>query len=277
MRLLSLLLVMLLSSCGPLYSKTIEKDIPGKSDSANSEDIVVLQAGKTTPPKKHNDQDNNNDNDNDNEQPNPKYKKKHKPHQGPGQHKSPGQSPHQGKSAPTLDITSIEYSGLGCAGESLESNISDDGLAFTLLFSDFVSIFFPEDAEDHEVQECNVDISFDIPTGWRFSILTLDHRGFAELSEGDSATITTELAFENGDQTTFESVIEGETAEDFEIREEIGIVTNNWIGCDTDHDTLSMNVAVSHENTSDDINEISIDSIDGELSQKYAVVWSECD
>ena len=59
--------------------------------------------------------------------------------------------------------------------------------------------------------------------------------------------------------------------------EEIGIVTNNWIGCDTDHDTLSMNVAVSHENTSDDINEISIDSIDGELSQKYAVVWSECD
>lgn len=200
------------------------------------------------------------------------------PKQSPTQ--SPSQSPHQGKvfgnDAPPMAITSISTSGKGCPTDSVGSNISDDRQAFTLLFDDFFVGYDPDDSSILSSLSCTIDLEFEIPSGWRFAIVTLDYRGFADLADGDHVTFDTNLAFTNSNSVSLASVIDGETQDDFEIREEIPVSSRHWHGCSGRTDHLSIDLNVSIDNNSDEPNEVNVDSIDGEMTQKHALIWKRC-
>jgi len=276
MKILLALVPLVLASCGPLSSEKQEKNLPVKH---LEEEIDMLKAGKASDiddkesgvdgkgADKHSQDDDSYSKDD-------KYKNKkgNIPNQSPWQGKSPVQS----KSDRTLEVSDISYAGSGCSDGSLGLNISDDGRAFTLLFSEMSAYFDPTDTSLENRVNCNIDLDFVIPQGWRFTIMTLDYRGFAELYEGDKATLSTKIGFDQSNTITKNSVLSGEFVDDFEVRQEVAIGTNNWVGCDDSHSKLNLDVAVNIANQSNEVNEVTVDSLDGELTQKFVLVWDEC-
>jgi hypothetical protein len=97
-------------------------------------------------------------------------------------------------------INSIAYGGTGCPQGSVGSFISADRttlvsfemclmllltiLSFTLIFDDFVASIGPGIAITESRLNCQINLDLEYPTGFQYSILNTDFRGYAGLDKG---------------------------------------------------------------------------------------------
>jgi hypothetical protein len=84
-------------------------------------------------------------------------------------------------------IESVEYHGTGCEG-SAKSSISPDGQADTSVFSDFLASAGPDEDPALTSRNCLQMLRINVPGGWSYSLESVDHRGFASLDKGVTAT-----------------------------------------------------------------------------------------
>src|SRR5688500_3914348 len=92
---------------------------------------------------------------------------------------------HASSDAPDwVKIKTIRYAGTGCPAGSVAENVSFDKLAFTLLFDKYVAEAGPRVPNRDKRKNCVVNIVLDFPSGWSFTILDIDTRGYASLDRG---------------------------------------------------------------------------------------------
>lgn len=133
--------------------------------------------------------------------------------------------------ADKLKILDISYNGNGCPSGSVSTNISDDNLALTVLFDDFVV-----DSEDATQgisgRTCNVDLKMKMPRGWSFSIFNVDYRGFADLDEGVTGVHGARYKISGSGMTPLGiETFNGPISDDYERRVEIPVRNLDWSGC----------------------------------------------
>jgi Domain of unknown function (DUF4360) len=89
----------------------------------------------------------------------------------------------------------ITYGGTGCPQGSLSTAISPDGQAVTVTFDEYYAEVGP-DTQPVVRQFCNLNLPMNIPSGWQYSLVELDYRGYLFLDPRVEARQTSEYYFQ---------------------------------------------------------------------------------
>lgn len=188
---------------------------------------------------------------------------------------TPHQSPHQSPSAPDLTLRAMTTSGLGCPAGSVATNVSPDAKAFTLLFDAFTLNFDPDNGLSATSLACKVQLDLTTPPGWQVTVLTIDWRGFADLSAGASVRLDTTFTFSGKTPTRFSSTLASPLSGDYQIRAEATLTTATWSNCDA-HKILTVDLGTNLLPHGSDAAILSVDTVDGELHHVAGLAWRRC-
>jgi hypothetical protein len=190
----------------------------------------------------------------------------------------------------SVKIKNITAIGSGCkTSDSYSTNISEDGLAFTITFSQFAAQLGDGISILENRKNCSVNLDLQIPNGWQFSVATFNYRGYLDMSEKIQASHSTSYFFQGQDgqkpENTgrFERVQNGPASGEFVLTDKIGLtsvyIPNTWSPCNVSR-ILTLNPSISLRKlpgaTKLDSAVMVNDSIDGEIQQQFGLVWRKC-
>ncbi len=182
-----------------------------------------------------------------------------------------------------IKIKKFTAAGTACKKGKIAVNLSPDQQALTLLFDDFIVEMTPNKVID--IETCVVRIALDVPTGWTFAIFNVDVRGYVSLERGLEANQKIVLdsvhSKREKDTKTFVGPYDG----DYIHSADIAVTPKDWLPCNrrnNDHNLLIRASGVIRRNREarrDQIKPVGIltvDSLDGHLSQTYRLAWTRC-
>ncbi|MFY7930089.1 MAG: DUF4360 domain-containing protein [Oligoflexus sp.] len=185
----------------------------------------------------------------------------------------------------SVKIKRLLFNGTGCPLGTVAENISADGKAFTVTFSEFFAEVGPGLPLSSGRRNCNLTAVLAVPAGWQFTVGDFFYRGFMDIDAGIRAEHTTNYFFEGqGDTGSFRSNEVGPQEKDFVYTDKIGLVSsympNYWSPCNVER-ALNINVSVRVSNTNTRLYPnaqglITNDSIDGQLKQVFGLNWRPC-
>ena len=191
--------------------------------------------------------------------------------------------------ADPVAVQSLTHEGSGCPPGSVSSAIAPDGSAFTVLFDSYMAQVGPGVPARNRIRECDVDVVLKAPLGWSWAIAGVDHRGFASLPAGVSATLKSSFRFNrqhaNQHQAPpLEIHFMGPKDDDYTVSSDTPPLQMEWSKCgglSRLHINTSLKVkALSSAGTG----LVTVDSLDGQLTQLdgstvcgYRLVWRRCD
>ncbi len=182
-----------------------------------------------------------------------------------------------------IKIKRYTAAGTACKKGTIAVNLSPDQQALTLLFDDFIVEAKPNKSID--IETCVVRIALDVPTGWTFAIFNVDVRGFVSLEKGLEAN--QKIVLDSGhssrekDTMTFAGPYDG----DYIHSANIAVTAKDWLPCNrrnNDHNLLIRASGVIKRNrearrdNQRPVGILTVDSLDGHLSQTYRLAWSRC-
>ena len=175
-------------------------------------------------------------------------------------------------------VENINVNGTGCPEGSVTTDISEDAKAFTLLFSEFMAQTYDGALPSEKRKNCQITLNLKIPQGWQYSVLDVQYQGYVNLDRGVRGFQTSTYYFQ-GDarrRATARSNFRGPIARDFLLSDKVGFSSVVWSKCGVNR-ALNINASVGVSNTRPTQNGlITIDSVDGEIKQKYALRWKRC-
>ena len=185
----------------------------------------------------------------------------------------------------SIKIKSIEPKGSGCPTlESVSTNISDDGKAFTVSFSEFAAAIGPGLKLTEARKNCALLATLDIPNGWQFSVASFNYRGYMQLDKGIKAAHATQYWFQGDTETGYiKAETTGPAAKDFVYSDKIGLssvyLPNHWSPCNKAR-ALIINPSVSLRrgpgSNASSSGYIANDSVDGEIENVFGLIWRRC-
>ena len=178
-----------------------------------------------------------------------------------------------------LNIRHIQYGGSGCPAGTVAQNVSPDTQAFTLLFDSFVAQTAPGLRPSDARKNCSLAIDFDYPSGWQFSVVAADTRGYAALDYGVEGQQVTAGYFQGSrEQFRIQQNYYGPTAEDYLNMFEIPLASTVWSPCGQSAvRALILNTQVrllSSNRLARGL--MTVDSLDGSVLMTYSLNWRRC-
>ncbi|MDQ3234137.1 MAG: DUF4360 domain-containing protein [Pseudobdellovibrionaceae bacterium] len=180
-----------------------------------------------------------------------------------------------------VGIIKVKVNGTGCPQDSVETNVAQDRLSFSLNFRDYVAEVGPGSSPSLQRKFCQIFIDLDVPTGWRFSVAGFDYRGYIKLDEGIEALHNTEYYIQGtGMQgTPVTNSKKGPQDNAFFYQQQVKIADQVWSSCAKER---TMNIKLKMQVTNTDPNRfpnaqgtIGTDSVEGSF-QKWKLSWSRC-
>jgi hypothetical protein len=175
-------------------------------------------------------------------------------------------------------IKRLTYAGPGCPTGSVAHNISPDALAFTVLFDQFNAQIGPGVPGGLNKTSCRLTVDFRYPLGWTYTLFTVDYRGYADLESGVTARKKSNYYFQAtpGIVTRFEKAFAGPFSDNFQVRDTTTMSELVWANCEKIRAfNIDTELAVTSSNPASS-GQITVDSIDGALTQIYAIKWARC-
>ncbi|MFW7380677.1 MAG: DUF4360 domain-containing protein [Oligoflexus sp.] len=184
-----------------------------------------------------------------------------------------------GQSAPSfVNISRISYNGSGCPLGTVNENVSTDRQAFTLTFSEYAAEAGPTLALSAQRRNCQVTVDLNFPSGWSYSIVSIDYRGFAFLDRGVRGTHAASYYFQGQGQTARSSTtLRGFFNDSYFVRDVLGLNAVVWSPCGARR-ALNINSEVRVDNRFNRNAEglMTVDSIDGQVIHTYNLAWRRC-
>lgn len=176
-------------------------------------------------------------------------------------------------------IRSINHAGTGCPAGTVAQNVSPDAQAFTLLFDSFVAQTALGLPPTEARKNCTLNIDLAVPSGWSYSIFTVDYRGYANLEPGVVGIQKSTYYFQGQRrQISLQTSLAGPAARDYSIRDTLGLQAVEWSPCGGNR-ALNINAQVRVEKSFSAPSAaglMTIDTIDGEVKQIYGLAWRRC-
>jgi len=172
-------------------------------------------------------------------------------------------------------IKSLVHAGTGCPAGTVAENVSPDLKAFTLLFDSFYAEAGPGLPLSASRKNCQLNIAFDCPSGWRFALVNLDTRGFASLDWNVKGVQQTSFYFGSAMTGTIARDFHGPTAEDYVVRDTLPAASRVWGSCGRNARSLNINASIRVDNMRNRSGSglMTVDSVDGSLVQTYGILW----
>jgi hypothetical protein len=105
--------------------------------------------------------------------------------------------------AQNLIVRDISYAGSGCPAGSVGQNISDDGRAMTLLFTDMVAETGPGVSIREKRKNCQLSVDVYVPSGYSYAVKAGSITTYANLDSGVNAAVKLGHYFAGSSQTAF--------------------------------------------------------------------------
>lgn len=177
-----------------------------------------------------------------------------------------------------VKIKSISYAGSGCPAGTVAENLSQDKLAFTLLFDSFIAEAGPGVPVREKRKNCQLLVDLEFPQGWTFTIASIDHRGYAALEKKVIGTHKASYYFQGQGQTgTLSTDLKGPKDQDYHFRDLVGLSSVVYAPCGARR-ALNINTQVQVDNSANKRASglMTVDSIDGQVTQIYNLQWKRC-
>lgn len=177
-----------------------------------------------------------------------------------------------------VEIDSISYAGTGCPAGTVAENLSDDGQAFTLLFDEYVAEVGPGISRKESRKNCVVNLDLKFPQGWSFTIMEVDYRGYVSLDSRIKAEQKSDYYFQGQrGSAALKTAFTGPIDEDFELNDTLALSALVWSPCGANRSlNIKTQVRLNNSRNRRGSGIITTDSIDGELTQVYAIKWKRC-
>ncbi|NRA65992.1 MAG: DUF4360 domain-containing protein [Pseudobacteriovorax sp.] len=178
----------------------------------------------------------------------------------------------------TAIIERVRTLGRACSVDTTATNVSPDGQAITLTFSEFAADI--SDGQSYVRTFCRVNMDLLVPENVAFTIASVDYRGFVSLDDDVEANHWLSFGF-GGSMYTFETMaFAGPIFEDYAERVWLPISNESYSPCSRRQNRVRLrlhNVVTLRQNT-DQEGYIGVDSLDAELNQPLGLVlkWKNC-
>jgi hypothetical protein len=179
---------------------------------------------------------------------------------------------------PYVRVRNISYAGSGCPAGSVAGNTSPDRQAFTLLFDSYIAEVGPGIPLNQKRKNCQLNIDLDFPSGWSYTIFSVDYRGYVALERNVKGTQQSSYYFQGQGRTaTLKTVMNGPIDQNYQIRDTLGLTATVWSPCGAQR-ALNINSQLILDNARAPRASglLTTDSIDGELKLVYGIQWQRC-
>jgi len=126
------------------------------------------------------------------------------------------------------------YGGTGCPAGTVAVSLAPDGSSLSLLFDGYIVEAGGTTGRSFDRKACNVSIPVNVPNGLSVSILSIDYRGFNQLSAGARSTFQVEYFFAGGRGPIFNQSFNGPVGEDYLIQNQLVAQSLVWSACGAD-------------------------------------------
>ncbi|MEV4703326.1 DUF4360 domain-containing protein [Actinoplanes sp. NPDC049316] len=89
-----------------------------------------------------------------------------------------------------VSIEKVKVNGTGCRPDTVAVAVSADRSAFTVIYSDYLARAGAGGKTKDERRTCSITVRLTVPPSTAYAITAVDHRGFAHLESGASATMS---------------------------------------------------------------------------------------
>lgn len=175
--------------------------------------------------------------------------------------------------AGSVVLSGLATSGPGCPEGSVAANTSPDNLAFTLLFDQFIVSGDAHSGPQHKLS-CRADVTLEVPTGWSFSVLTVDTRGYASLATHQvKVDVSSRVAIgdNNGNAAHGDVRLRGPYEDNFQIRAAVSGNSGRWSVCGTRRHRVRIDTEIKMKREA----VAAIDSLDGQV-EALGLAWRRC-
>jgi hypothetical protein len=181
-----------------------------------------------------------------------------------------------------FEITDIQLNGDGCPAGSVDKNVAEDRLSFSLMFRNYIAEAGPDFNPSDGRRSCQVTVNLKVPTGWRFAVAGFDYAGYMKLDAGIAAEHKTSYYFQANDkQGEFTNTKNGPDQNPFRFQQQVKLHDKIWSPCDTKR-ALNIKTTIRVWNTDrgkfpNAAGVMGTDSFIGEFhDQKWKLSWGRC-
>ncbi|KAJ3337115.1 hypothetical protein HDU91_001574 [Kappamyces sp. JEL0680] len=148
-----------------------------------------------------------------------------------------------------------------------------------MIFDSFIASAGTGISVREQRKNCQVNVNLNYPSGYSYSIVQVDFRGYVQLAEGVTATQSANYYF-SGQQTQASSSVtfKGLISQDYQTTGSIPISSINWSPCgQVLPGNINAQVALTGSPQALAVgSQITVDSLDGKVTQIYALQWKKC-
>ncbi|MBI3295480.1 MAG: DUF4360 domain-containing protein [Deltaproteobacteria bacterium] len=174
----------------------------------------------------------------------------------------------------TVYIDSVVALGSGCPRGSTAHSLSPDAHAFTLIFDQYIAVAEPGLAADERSKNCTIAIDLRFPSGWSYSIFGVDFRGFANLEDEMTGTLSATYRVGNhGTRASLDAKFYGPMNQNYLAQDRLDLNGVSWSPCGT---TQALNIDTQIKVNGVASGMLTVDSIDGQVEHVYGIQWRRC-
>lgn len=176
-----------------------------------------------------------------------------------------------------VEIEKINFAGSGCPESSVSGSVSPDRQAFSLLFSEFMVSTGPAVPPPESHKRCNILVKLSVPSGWSYTVFTVDYRGYASLDEDVEGLLKSLYLFGRGPPTQLRAKLVGPHDDNFALRDELALRSVRWSPCGGSGGIhIDTDLRVNNQRNREGSGLMTVDNLTGELTQVYGLQWRRC-
>lgn len=178
-----------------------------------------------------------------------------------------------------VNIKTIAHGGSGCPQDTVGQLVASDRKSFTLLFDEFVVEAGPGVDANEKRKNCQISIDLEFPSGWTYSVVGFDYRGYASLDSKVDGKITSKYYFQGSAlHKEFSTTLDGSMDDDYLASDTFGVDAISWSPCgDTRALNINTEIFVDNSRKKRNYGLMTVDSLDGSVKQEYRLQWQRCD
>ena len=175
-------------------------------------------------------------------------------------------------------VNAITSGGTGCPAGTMETYLSEDRQAFTLIFDAYVAEAGLGIPASSSRKFCNINLDLHIPHGWQYTVFKVDYYGFADIPAGGYGQQKSRYCFAGAASSqgvTLQTTIRGPYTNNYEAHDQLGITSLVWSPCGVSR-ALNIKSEAFVRTSGGRSALMTVDTIEGEFRQVYAVQWRRC-
>jgi hypothetical protein len=166
----------------------------------------------------------------------------------------------------TIDQSAVKANGSGCPAGSVQTQVSPDQTALTVLFSEYTAHVLPGDLANTR-KACTTTLPIRVPSGFTWGVTSTTYRGFAEMNDGVTAYQGASYFFQGGTRTArAETTLQPDDTGYWALTDQFENVS--WAPCDSSANlviTSSLRLQVPNPTGIQGISQASMDTQDTKL------------